>query len=317
VLAEPPATLFGVALALPREHAAALREALAGAFAAQHHRPVSDLRADLETMAALRPGSRASTIRKLLAASAPLAYSAPHIPQQLLIPITATRALLTSEGRVVLDVLERADETDPVVITPGAAAGAFAAIADFYGHAQRHWIADHARGGDLRPHVFAVAILLLVNGSIGEERALRADNDRDDVDLSIRLAPVLDAFATGIGGDKLSETEVRRGLRSAWPYTEAARQLGGQVLRRAGGLWVDIHEEGALIHRLGTLLARRSRPYLAFSRVDGALDATVTAYERHARPTLASRRLSFERSDATARIREGLLDAFAHARSGV
>jgi hypothetical protein len=126
---------------------------------------------------------------------------------------------------------------------------------------------------------------------------------------------VLDAFAGGIGGkDELSEAEVRKGLRSAWPYTEASRQLTGQVMREEGGLWIDPREDEALVSRLGSLLAARHRPRLSHGRVDSAFTATLHAY-RVARPALASRRLAFERSDRTATLHVALLDAFDDARS--
>jgi hypothetical protein len=231
-----------------------------------------------------------------------------------LIAITASRGLLTAEGRVVLDVLERAAGADTVVIGRGEVLGAYARIADFYGAPHRTWMTQQVRGGDLRPHVFSVAVLLLVNGSIGEDRALRAESSSDDAELSVRLAPVLNAFARGIGGkEELSDAEVRKGLRSAWPYTEVGRQLTGQVLRQGGGLWIDPPEEDALVGRLGALLAARTRPRLDQARLEAAFASTLEAY-RIARPALASRRIAFERSDRTSGLRAAMLGAFADAR---
>jgi hypothetical protein len=309
-----PNTLFGVALVLERQEADALRDLLTRAFIAQHHRPPGDVDTDLAVMRPLGPAASASALRRLVADADVLGPPRPAVPDQLLIAITETRALLTAEGRVVLDVLERGEDADQVVIGRADLLGAYGRVADFYSAPHRAWMTQQARGGDLRPHVFAVAILLLLNGSVGKERALRAEGNGDDAELSLRLAPVLDAFARGIGGkEELSEAEARKGLRSAWPFTEVGRQLTGQVLRGDGGLWVDPREEEALIRRLGTLLAARTRPRLDEERVDAALSATVDAY-RKARPTLASRRLAFERSDRTHALRTALLDAFADAR---
>lgn len=306
--------LFGVALVLEREEVDALRDLLTRAFIAQHHRPPGDVETDLAAMRSLRPGASANSLRRVVADANALGPPRPAVPDQLLIAVTETRALLTAEGRVVLDVLERAEDGDPVVIGRADLLGAYGRVADFYGAPHRTWMTQQARGGDLRPHVFAVAVLLLLNGSVGEKRALRAEGNEDDAELSLRLAPVLDAFARGIGGKEvLSAAEAQKGLRSAWPFTEAGRQLTGQVLRRDGGLWVDAREEDALVRRLGALLAARTRPRLDGERLDAAFTATVDAYSK-ARPALASRRLAFERSDRTHALRTSLLNAFADAR---
>jgi hypothetical protein len=309
------ATLFGIALAMEGDEADNLRQILTQAFVAQHHRPPADVETDLADMRALRPGSSASALRRLVADAEVLEPPWHHVPEQLLIPITSTRALLTAEGRVVLDVIQQAGEADPVVIERNDVMRAHARVINFYAAPHRAWMTQQVRGGDLRPHVFAVSILLLLNGSIGPDRALRAEDEHDDTELSIRVAPVLDTFARGIGGkEELSDTEVRKGLRSAWPYTEAGRQLPGQVLRRGGGLWIDPREEQALVRRLGSLLAARTRPRLTSDELDAAFEATVAAY-RNARPALASRRLAFQRSDHTERLRGALLDAFMDARA--
>jgi hypothetical protein len=309
-----PTTLFGVPLALDRADADAIRHQLRASFEAQHHRAPGDLDSDLSQMRALRPGARASTLRGLIGASDAVVLSR-RLPEELLVPITATRALLTAEGRIVLDVLDALATDDPVVIGKPELAVAYRRAAEFYGDAHRGWMAQQLRGGDLRPHVFAVAVLLLINGSVGPDRALRAEDERDDAELSRRLAPVLNAFAVRIGGkEKLSDAEVEKGIRSAWPYTEAGRQLAGQVIRQDGGLWVDAGEEDALITRLGWLLASRRRPVLDTNAVYGALDAIVVAYQ-DARPALAARRLAFERSDRTQSVSSALSAAFREARS--
>src|SRR5438046_1322144 len=110
------ATLFGIALALEGDDADDLRQILTQAFVAQHHRPPGDVETDLADMRALRPGASASALRRLVADADVFELPWHDVPEQLLIPITSTRALLTAEGRVVLDVLQQAREADPVVI---------------------------------------------------------------------------------------------------------------------------------------------------------------------------------------------------------
>src|SRR4051812_15547331 len=126
-----PPTLFGIALALDRADAEMLRDQLRAAFRAQHHRAPRDVDTDLAEMRALRPGASASTLRTLVADAEPLATGRSDVPEELLIPVTASRALLTAEGRIVLDVLERLGKSDPLVIDRAEVAAAYGRVAEY------------------------------------------------------------------------------------------------------------------------------------------------------------------------------------------
>ncbi len=315
--ARGPATLFGLPLALERDHAEALRAVLSAAFVAQHHRPPGDLDDDLRAMAALAPGVRAERPRALVTGARPLEASCDGVPGELLRPLTATRALLLPEGRIVLELLAKAvDDAGRVVFGREALVFALARAADFYGGAQRAWLGEQLRGEDLRPASLGFAVLLLINDSVGKDRALRFPADASDaVEVLRRLAVAADAFAEGISGSKLKETEVARGPQSLWALTELPRQLLGQVVRGEPGYWIDEGERDALVGRLGRVLATRTRPRIELDRLASAFDDAAERYADTARPALAARKLAFGRSDRIRSLRHDLLDAFAQTRS--
>lgn len=314
-----PATLFGLPLALERNDAEALRSVLTEAFAAQYHRLPEDLDGDLRAMSSLAPGVRAEKPRSLAMSARPIDAPRDGVPTDLLQPVSATRALLLPEGRVVLELLLLdAGQAGRVVFGRDELLFALARIAEFYGAAQRAWIAQQIRGGDLRPGSLGFAILLLINDTVGADRALQFPGDTPSaVGLLQRLAVAVDAFAEGIGGSKLNEDQVARGPQSLWALTELPRQLLGPVVRDDSGYWIDERERDALVERLARVLATRTRTRIDLDRLASAFDETAARYVDTARPALAARKLAFGRSDRIRALRHDLLTAFAETRAVV
>lgn len=314
-----PPDLFGLARSIDPEESQQISRTLTDAWVAQHGRPPARLDDDLAALAPLEPGRKPGGVRDLVLGAGRLGSDRRSLPARLVIPVGATRALVTPEGRIVLEVLRIMAAQQRTEVDRALMLFAHEHASQFYSEPQLGWVTGHARGGDVRPTTIAFSLLLLVNGSIGEPRALHVPTESEDERrLAAAVAPVIDAFAEGIGAPGLNPAEVRRGMRSLWPITETPSQLVGQVLRTPRGkasFWIDEQEEDALVRRLGALLAARSRPRINRTRVDDAFAALVRAYA-DARPALAARRMAFDRRDRTRRIAERLGVAFDRAQTG-
>lgn len=308
-------TLFGVSRGLDVEEREAIVQYLRAAWGAQYGRPPSTLSVDLETLADLfRSHVQAKRIRAAAESLRAIGERRPLLPEAVFVAVDDQRGLVTPEGRVLLDELERADADEPLVLSRDALLSASALIADFYGTRQRQWMRKELAGGDVRPGTFGFLVFLLVNNSIGRDRSLSLPSAQDDEEaLASRILPVINAFTTGVGGSPVKPRERER-LRSNWIITEAKRQMGRLVDRadedRTVRFWIEPARETALIDELGRQLARRKG--LTVASLGEALDRTMEAYDK-ARPTLTSWGLAHERTNHSRQVRDALVAAFTRA----
>jgi hypothetical protein len=310
-------TLFGVSRGLEADERAAIRTYLRAAWYAQYRCLPSTLSVDLEILDDLfRSHVQAKRVRAAAETLAIIAERRPLLPEAVFVPVDDQRGFVTPEGRVLLDELERGDEAAEHVLTRDSLLAASALIADFYGSRQRRWMRKELTGGDVRPGTLGFALFLLINNSVGADRALLLPFDQAEEEaLAGRVLPVINAFAVAVGGKPVRPRERER-LRSNWMITEAKRQMGRYISRadddRTVRFWIEGQSESGLIDELGRQLFARKA--LSAAAVEEALSQTLAAYGS-ARPILTSWGLAHERPQHTRQVFGALIAAYTRAAS--
>jgi hypothetical protein len=308
-----PATLFGVPRGLDAEELAELEDFLRGAWQAQYGRPPSTLSADLDRMRdVFKTGASAKRIRSLVVGLPKLPRRPSNVTGDVFVAVDDHSGLITPEGRVLLEELAQLRNSGEHVITRDAMLHLTALVADAYGSWQRDWLTHQLGSTSLRPGTYGVVLFLLLNGSMNRETALRLPaDDEEERALARMVLPVIDAFATRLGGKEISEREMR--LRSNWRVTEARRHLFQRVRAAddAGDAYMWVDDEDATLRLLADRLAARRD--LDLDTLREALAAAAEAY-RHARPTLASWGVAHDRSNRTERVLGRLESLFVDER---
>ena len=279
-------TLFGLSRVLEPESRSAIAEFLRAAWAAQFGQRPGPIEGDLELLGRLfRPDVSGASLRGAAATLEALTISPPRdLPAALYVPVDDTHGFVTPEGRVALEVIDHAGE-DPVSIGDSALLRATTIVATFYGESVRRHVGKTVGQPDLRPLSFAFALLLLVNGSVGEERALRTPDTADEERrLMEAIAPALDAFSEGIGGGPISRRESGR-MEGNWVLTEVPRQLPTLIAKTKAGFWVQPHAYADAARRIGALLARRRRPPTGTQDCGSRSRTSAGRTEAHAQPS--------------------------------
>jgi hypothetical protein len=249
------------------------------------------------------PTAQGARLRRLISALRELPEGFIDVPELLFFRIDERHGLVTPEGRIVMDILRRLQAgSHPVVIDLAEIAWANRVVADLY----RSWVRGRLRDaapsqGSLQLPVVAFALTLLVNGSVGPDRALPIPrSDVQEEQLSRVIGPIVDAFVDALRQQKRREAFR---LRGGWIVTEATRHLFGAIVRDSDRLWIREEADSELPRVLARALAARkyNRPSCA-----AALDALIGAY-RASRAELVSFGLSHERPNRTKRIRDAYL----------
>lgn len=250
-------TLFGAPLGYSSDTLNRWVRLLESCWSDFARRTAGELKEDLEL---LRPlfgtGANAKSLRATLAALPPRDESRLALPAELALAFE-DRALITPEGRVLLEVLQRLQHGGENVITEGQVIWAQDAALAVRGAWGRDW-ANKQLDGNMSPPVLGAACFLLVNGSIGPAHALRLPEDeREDRDLGRLVLPLVASFSETLGGNA---PPVDSGLRSHWVFTQVSRLLPLDVRREReiGGTSLYIREdrEAALLMNLRARLGR-------------------------------------------------------------
>jgi hypothetical protein len=308
-------TLFGVSRGLETEERIAIHTYLRAAWRAQYGRMPSTLSADLETLKGLfRSHALAKRLRDAAEDLNIIAERRPLLSEAVFVAVDDDRGFVTPEGRVLLDELERAEQSSTHIINRDTLIDAYALIADFYGSSNRQWMRKELAGGNLRPATLGFAVFLLINNSLGSKRALLLPSSIEEEHmLAGRILPVVSEFSTSIGGSPVKQGETDR-LRSNWIITETKRQLGPFITRiddsRTVKFWIEEKRELGLIDELGRQLARRRS--LSVSDLREALDRTLIRYNT-VRPMLTSWGLAHERTGHTTEVFDGLIRSFTRS----
>jgi hypothetical protein len=310
-----PSTLFGISRGLDSSELAELEDFLRHAWEAQHDRPPSSLSADLDRLRdVFKTGASGKRIRDVVGALSKVPRRPPTVSDEVFVVIDERRGLVTPEGRVMLEELTRMRDLGEQVLTRDAMLRATARVADAYGGWQRDWLRQQLGSTSLRPGTYGVVLLLLLNGSTSRDRALRlpADEEQERA-LARAVIPVIDAFATRLGGKPMSDREAAR-LRSNWRVTEARRHLFQRVrVEDEEGdayLWIDDEEETL------RLLAERlaARQDVDVDVLKDALETAAAAY-MSSRPTLAAWGVAHDRTNHTRHVLSRLESHFLTQRT--
>lgn len=277
---------------------------LTAAWRAQYHTEPRTLSVDLELLAELyAPAVQAKKLRSMAGELAPV-RERPHVGPELYVPVDSERGFVTPEGRILLEIMRStATGVDRFEDLLGR-------LLSFYAEPRRAWMAKTFVGGDLRPATIGFVVFLLINGSVGEQRALQIPSATpEEGQLAAAVIPVVNAFSEGIGGSPLTGAELTR-LSSNWAVTESNRQLPALIRpkrlgTRIGSIHIEEGKETDTIDHLGAALARRRG--LHPRDVEDALISTTEAYLDH-RALLKSWGLSWERPQHTRAVCQRIID---------
>ena len=300
-------TLLGAPVDISGQRLTQWINSLASAWRELTAREAGDLESDLRDLEPLfGPKSRIRTIRERVYDLTPRSPNADPPPRQALMPI-AGGLLITPAGRTLLHVLTEHRESGRPVIEPADYIGAIQALIDARAAWHQKWLSDQFET-TLSPPPLAAALLLLINGSIGEDRALRLPADEEaDKALAGVVIPLLARFAEALGSKRTLETST---LRSHWAFSQVSRVLGRDVARMPSDEATLMYvKPGRPAHLLDELEHRLAKVADAHRRTE-ALDQFVNDY-RAIRGQLALRGLMHEDPTATQRIVARLSDPLA------
>lgn len=319
-MTELASTLFGMPLVLDEEDVRRVQRVTTEAWELQSGRPPADLEEDLEALAAwFHPKLRGATLRARLVNLEPLALSPAGIPPLVLLPCGEGRGLLTPEGRAWL-----ACSAEPRSRTGGQFVWAAdqgypleAQLLALYRDWSRHRIEDviekqSGGGAPMLPSAVALVLLLLVNGSLEEGRAIRRVRTPEaQARIDGVVADVIEAFADPLTSpSSRGRSPDQFSLWSGYPLTEARRRLAGLLVvdPEEGAIYLSPGSEERVTQFLAQDLARRRG--LAADRLEEAFDALVDTYRRRL-PDLSALGSGFERVGRTEALRERLGRAVA------
>lgn len=311
-----PATFFGLSRVLPDRERLALEDFFSAAWAKQHGRPPGSLAADLDRLAGVfgaeaTPKRLRDTVSKLPRLAAP----PPAVPPALWVSVDDRRGFVTPEGRVVLEQLRTLREEGRDSISTAEVASAAVLVAGAYRTWRHQWIERNLTGAGLRPGSYGWVLLLLANGSVTRETALRLPaSEPEERQLASVVMPIIDAFAEELGRDSQSSREGSR-LRSNWRVTQARALLFEAVQREDdadGDAFFWVEPEGEALETIGRRLAARRG--LDLDTLTRALARLVEAYA-DARPTLSAFGAAHDRRAHTQHIVTRIIDVFARERA--
>lgn len=167
-------TFFGFPLdELTTENPRVLRY-LIRAWIAEHGTEPTDFDEDLEKLRPLfHSHVTGNRVRDRVKTLDRIPQSRPYIPDVFFLPIDSERGLVTPEGRALIETT-RDNNSDP------SPADAVAAVARFYGDSLRAWMAKSVETGLVPLPSVGFVIFLLINGSVGPERAMRFPSKQDE-----------------------------------------------------------------------------------------------------------------------------------------
>ena len=201
-------------------------------------RPPELLEDDLDAMAAVfGTGVRASTVKSRVYKLPPADEEASDLPSEVAVLLDGG-ALITPEGRILLDVLMQLQRTGAHEIDTATQLRALATASSLRVQWQTTWMQKQFTSS-ISPAVLGAATFLLLNGSIGPDRALLLGQDKSfDTRLGTIVQPLVAGFSEALGREQPTQTP---GLRGHWAFSQVSRLMGRDVAR-------DSAAEGALMY---------------------------------------------------------------------
>lgn len=309
-----PSELFGFELDDLDDLGASMITYLERAWRLEHDSAPVDLDEDLDKLRALfQSHVTGNRVRDHIKTLPRIPLSRPYIPEKFFLDVDADRGMVTPEGRGIIEAARVSAEE-----RAATAATIANAVALFYGESLRTWMAKSVETGLVPLPSVGFAIFLLINGSIGEPRAMRFPNQQDEeADLAKVVMTVASTFSSTLHGPPIKPKE-RTQLRTSWVVSQAVRHLGRNITRGSdkktgvASIWVEADHVDALLDDIS--IAIRARGKAEDADVEAAFDAAAAEYES-GRVILGAWGISHERRRQTQQLRQGLLDAFQRARS--
>lgn len=227
------------------------------------------------------------------------------------------KLLITPEGRCAIDLLQRAAANDgPVTITDSDVARYDRLLGEMYRRWSRHRLESVVAllAGKTKPlqiPAAGVVIALLVNGCIGQQRALTrfaSGSGRAIVDRAFFSA--VNAFADVLAPSRRGKRDSR--LISGWMLYEARRRLGDALVVQDfkgttdGHVWIRPDGVDHVIDVVARDLVRGHRARATPGLFADAFDALVAAL-RAELPSLAGFSAVHERPSETRRLKQQMV----------
>jgi hypothetical protein len=302
-----PETFFGLQTGMSRREAEELLRFLVSAWRGQFRQAPATLSSDLRLLERVfDPAAQGARLREQIASLEDLPTPIPNLPAEIFLPVGTNRGLVTPEGRVAIECLDRklTPADGQIVIALEDIAWANRVVADTYRSWGRKRLLDAIRPRRAVPiPTIAFALALLINGSVGPDRALPIATEHvKEEELSRLLGTVVDAFVRQLRPKRRQSEDFR--LRGGWIITESTRNLFSLVKNERRRIWIT--EAGAveLPIRLGRELARQRGIDRVTARA--AVDRLIDTYHQ-VRPQLVSFGLAHERPRRTTQIRDEFL----------
>lgn len=263
------------------------------------------LEADLDDMAPLfANGASAKSLKSRIYALPNADAETKRLPRQLALVVDDC-AVITPEGRILLDVLLELQRTGQHEISVDRQISALSTANTLRSEWHARWLRNQFESSISAP-VLGGALFLLINGSIGEPRALLmpSDNQRDR-ELGAIIMPIVANFSAALGG---RSPALDTGIRQHWVFTQLSRLLGRDIAREKNEsgtvTWVRSGREINLLNELASRLERAAED----ARRQIAIENFIDDY-RAARGALAALGQMHEDPTATRRITDRLLSA--------
>lgn len=276
---------------------------LSRAWFAQMDRPLGPLEDDLEAMVTVfGTGVSARTLKTRVYKLPPADRETAQLPEEVAIQLEGV-ALITPEGRILLDVMIQLQRTGSTEIDNETHLRALVAANSLRVRWQASWMRKQFNSS-ISPAVLGAAMFLLVNGSFTSERALLLPKDKAlDIQLGQIVQPLVGGFSKALGREEPTETP---GLRENWAFSQVSRLMGRDVARDktvdGSSMYVREGRPDHLTRELASRLDRLEDP----PRVHVAVLDFVEGYRKQ-RGALAALDQMHEDPTFTRRMTETLL----------
>jgi hypothetical protein len=298
-----PLTLFGAPTRLDSATQQWWIRLLTKNWMALMGRPPHLLEADLDHMAPLfANGASPKNVKARIYALPEADAETKLLPREVVLIIDGC-ALVTPEGRILLDVLLDMQHAGGEEIDVNRQLSALATATALRSEWHARWLHNQFESSISAP-VLGAALFLLINGSVGESRALLLPSDSErDRELGTVVMPLIAGFSKSLGGN---EPVADGGIRQHWAFTQLSRLLGRDVAREktkhGTATFVRIGRERNLLDELASRLERTADAHRRYSAI-----ADFTDGYRRARGPLAALGQMHEDPTTTRRITDRLL----------
>ena len=300
-----PLTLFGAPIRLNSATQQGWIRLITKNWLALMGRPPHLLEADLDDLAPLfANGASLKNLKARIYALPEADAETQQLPREVVLIIDGC-ALVTPEGRILLDVLLDLQRTGKETIDVDRQLSALTTATALRTEWHATWLRNQFESPISAP-VLGAALFLLINGSVGRPRALLMPSDSNrDRELGAVVLPLIAEFSKALGG---SAPVTDAGIRQHWVFTQLSRLLGRDVAREKAEYgtvtFIRTGRERDLLDELASRLERTGDSHRRYVAITDFIDSY-----RRARGPLAALGQMHEDPTTTRRITDRLLAA--------